>query len=213
MAGVLREDVGRRLVNLVAYVQLELFVGLQGHVGMLVGVFALDRADLLVDAIVRVSHNLRLVLDDLPSVVLRLLIHVLYFVDQELIMVTLCLVQLLHPSVCDWVEIVSADNVTVDRIVADAARKALIEVATRVGQVRVHDLEPSHVDVVPLLLGRVQFELDFEAHITSQLLNCGVGRCQPEAGRVVLCAAFGDDFYSLGEVARPDVLQALVNLV
>ena len=206
MAGVLREHVSRRLVNLVAYVQLELFVGLQGHVGMLVGVLALDRADFLVDAIFPVPHNLRLVLDDLPSVVLRLLIHVLYFVDQELIMVTLCLVQLLHPSVCDWVEIVSADNVTVHRVVADAARKALIEVATRVGQVRVHDLEPSHVDVVFLLPWRVQLELDLEAHITSQLLNRGVGRCQPEAGRVVLCAAFGDDFYCLGEVARPDVL-------
>jgi len=84
---------------------------------------------------------------------------------------TLSVVQLFYSSVCDRVQVVVADYFTVAWIIADPAREALVKVTTWVGQVRIHQLEPGHVYVVLLLLGRVQLKLDFKTHITSQLLN------------------------------------------
>ena len=138
---------------------------------MFVGVLALNSADLLVDAVACISHNLRFVLDYLPSVVLCLLINILDIVDQKLIMSTLGVVQLFYSSIGDRVQVVGADYLTVAWIIADSARKALVKITTWVGQVRIHHLEPGHVNVVLFLLGRVQLKLDFKTHVTSQLLN------------------------------------------
>ena len=176
-------------------------------------VVALYAADFLVDVGRCVVHDTYAIFIYIPGVVLGLFRYFFCCVDEELVVIAPCVNQFFYTSVAYWVHVVWANDLSVTSVVAYPARKAFVKVTARISQVRVNHLEPSHVDIVLLLFWWVEFELDLEVNVTRQLLYCGVGHCEPETRRIIFCASFGYHVHCFREIARPDILQSLIDLV
>ena len=126
------------------------------------GVLSLDAADFFVDAVLRIALHFSVFIHDGPSVILCLFRHQLFLINQQLIVIPLCLIETLNTTVRNRIQEVGVDHrlflllsfhsFCVEGIIAGAAREALIEVTAWIGQVGVDHLEPGHVDVVLFLL-------------------------------------------------------------
>lgn len=81
-----------------------------------------------------------------------------------------CLLQGTCTSVDDWVQVVGRD-LGVSRIVTHPTGEALVELAARVGQIRVDRLQPHHVYPILTKTWAIQGQFNLERKLSCELFD------------------------------------------